>query len=80
MDSNLPPELILLVKASPWAAAFLWAFRELCKLLSPVSCILAVRLARNEKERAALVKIFQTAKASTLQLPRRKSAKTTPEE
>ena len=80
MDSNLPPELILLVKASPWAAASLWAFRELCKLLSPVSCILAVRLARNEKERAALVKMFETSKMPFFQLPLRKSAKTTPEE
>lgn len=80
MDSNLPSEIILLVKASPWAAVSLWAFREFCKLLSPVFCILAVRLARNEQKRGALMKMFQTARGPSLPLPWGKSAKTKPEE
>jgi hypothetical protein len=49
---NLPPELLPLVNASPWAFI---AGIAIYRLGPPFASIFAIRLARNDKERAAFL-------------------------
>ena len=52
---DLPPEILILLKTSPWIIVALVAISRLGILLSPFASILAIRLARNDKERSAFL-------------------------
>lgn len=51
ISMDLPPEILTLAKASPWALVACFVGREI--LRSPFASILAIRFARNDKERSA---------------------------
>jgi hypothetical protein len=65
----LSPEIVILAKASPWALVAYLAIRQLADLLSPFAYILALRLARSEKERAALLELFRITRRPLIRLP-----------
>lgn len=66
---DLPPEILTLAKASPWALVAWLVFR----LLSPFASILAIRLARNDKERAAFLEHRRIERRPAIRLPWQKS-------
>lgn len=66
---DLPPEILILAKASPWAFVAFLVIRQLAALLSPLACALALRFARNDKERKALVELFRIARRPLIRLP-----------
>lgn len=59
MDAN--SEIMMLAKTCPWAVACFWTLKVICKTVAPLIQILAVRLARNAQERAALLKMFEVS-------------------
>ena len=72
MDLNLPPEILALAKASPWILVALAAIGQLGALLSPFASILAIRLARNDKERAAFLEHRRIERRPSILRPWRK--------
>lgn len=72
MDPNLPPEILTLAKASPWAPVVWLVSRQICTLVSPIVSVLAVRLARGEKERSAFLELRRIESRKAFRLPVRK--------
>lgn len=67
MEPNIQAAIIsTLIKISPWAAATVLVFREICKLLAPVVFIIAIRFARTKADRDSLVKMFEASRTSFL--------------
>ena len=69
---DLPPEILTLAKTSPWAPVAWLGIRQLGALLSPFASILAIRLARNDKERAAFLQHRRIERRPALRWPWRK--------
>lgn len=69
---DLPPEILTLAQASPWAPVAWLALRQVGDLLSPFASILAIRLARNDKERAAFLEHRRIERSPASLVPGRK--------
>lgn len=67
MEPNIQAAIVTtLIKIAPWAGAAYLAFRQLCKLLSPLVFIWALRFARNKSDKDSLVKMFEADRTSFL--------------
>lgn len=69
---DLPPEILVLAKTSPWGFVAWLTIRQLGALLSPFASIFAIRLARNDKERATFLEHRRIERRPAIGWPWRK--------